>query len=105
MGSSAASLHWIRLRPMLDRALTVLIDAPEPLPAPGRPRPYPMCPRGLGGGIAPAGPAGVQAATATRATDRVFVGRGTDQGEAALRYWRWPAGGQPTVTLRRSKGQ
>lgn len=33
-----------RLRPMLDRALTVLIDAPEPLPAPQTPAPVPDVP-------------------------------------------------------------
>lgn len=89
-----------RLRPMLDRALTVLIDAPEPLPAPQTPAPVPDVPTwdSVVASRRPDRP-GVRQLLRHGATDRVLLS-GTDQGEAAttlLALARF--GGQPTVVL------
>ncbi len=90
----------------VDRALTALIDAPEPLPAPQTPAPVPDTHVGLRWWHRAAGPTGRQAATATR-RHRPALLSGTDQGEAgdhvagAGLLWR-PTHGGPASKGRRS---
>lgn len=96
-----------RLRPMLDRALTVLIDASGTADARARTR----CAHvGLGGGIAPAGPAGRQAATATRrhrpgVVVRNRSRRSGDHAAGAGPLWRPTHGGPRPAKGSRRRGK